>query len=192
MTRLEAKEFLISLGVAEPDDTAITNYLNTVNGEIQKERSKAEQYKKDSEKVAELQAQLDAINSQNMTDLEKSQKETQAANDRIAALEKQIKESNIRKGLAEKGVSGEDADKFVSALMEGTFDVESFGNIFEAGKKSAVSEYEKKSLGSTPNPNGEGGDGAKTPTEMDKAVDIAKNALCGAAKESTDIINAYK
>lgn len=192
MTRLQVKDFLVSLGVVDPTEEQISTYLNNVNGEIQKERLKAESYKKDSEKVAELQAQLDAINQQNMTDIEKAQNDTKVAQDRIAQLEAQIKEANIRRGLSDKGIVGDDADKFVKALMEGTFDVESFGAIYEAGQKSAVANFEKEALKNTPNPKGSGADdSAKEKTEMDKAVDIAKTVLGGADK-SSDIINAYK
>lgn len=193
LSRLQAKDFLISLGVAEPTDTQISDYLNSVMGEVKKEKDRAEQYKKDSDKVAELQAKLDEINSQNLTDIEKANKATETANERIAELERQIKESNIRKGLAEKGIVGEDADKFVSGLMDGNFDAEAFGAIYENGKKSAIADFEKKALEDTPNPNGVGSDGKEPEkTEMDKAVELAAKSLGGADKSSADIINAYK
>lgn len=190
MTRLQAKDFLISLGIAEPTEEAITNYLNNMNGEIQKERIKAEAYKKDSEKVAELQAQLDAINQQNMTDIEKAQNDTKIANDRIAQLEAQIKEANIRKGLTDKGITGEDADKFVKALMEGTFDAESFGAIYEAGQKNAVANFEKEALKNTPNPKG-GQEPPETKTDADKLAEAYTKSLGDTSKSSADIVNAY-
>ena len=36
MTREQAKQNLISIGVAEPTDEQISSYLNQVNGETQK------------------------------------------------------------------------------------------------------------------------------------------------------------
>ena len=61
MTREQAKQNLISIGVAEPTDEQISSYLNQVNGETQKEKDKANQYKAKADKADELQTQLDEI-----------------------------------------------------------------------------------------------------------------------------------
>lgn len=42
MSREQAKKNLISFGIEEPSEEQITNYLNQVNGETQKEKEKAE------------------------------------------------------------------------------------------------------------------------------------------------------
>ena len=59
MTREDAKKNLIACGIAEPTDEQITNYLNQVNGAIKTEKDRAEKYKAESEKVTDLQKQLD-------------------------------------------------------------------------------------------------------------------------------------
>ena len=115
MTRNDVKELLISAGVAEPTDDAITNFLNKHNADVQKEKDLANKYKSDATKVAELQAQLDALNSQNLSDIERAQQEMEKANGRVADLEKQIKDMQVKKALAEKGIVGEDAEKLFGA-----------------------------------------------------------------------------
>ena len=42
MTREQAKQNLIAIGVAEPTDEQVSNYLNQVNGETKKEKDKAD------------------------------------------------------------------------------------------------------------------------------------------------------
>ena len=50
MTRAEAKQQLISLGIAEPTEEQITNLLNSVNAETQKEKQRADALKADADK----------------------------------------------------------------------------------------------------------------------------------------------
>ena len=72
MTREQAKQNLISIGVEDPTDEQITNYLNQVNGETQKEKDKAAQYKEKADKADEYKAKIDELEAGNMTELEKA------------------------------------------------------------------------------------------------------------------------
>ena len=45
MTREQAKQNLIAIGVAEPTDEQVSNYLNQVNGETKKEKARADRHK---------------------------------------------------------------------------------------------------------------------------------------------------
>jgi len=189
MTRLQAKDFLISLGIEEPTDEAISNYLNNVNGEIRKEKDRADQYKKDSEKVAELQKQLDELNSANLSDIEKANKATEDANNMIATLQKQIATMNTKNSLLANGIKDDEADKIIESMNSGSFDASILGAIIADRTKSAVADFEKKALERTPNPSGSEGE-PEVKTEMDKAVEIAKGAISSEGK-SADIINAY-
>ena len=58
MTREQAKQNLISIGVADPTDEQITNYLNQVNGETQKEKDKAAEYKEKADKQMSTKPKL--------------------------------------------------------------------------------------------------------------------------------------
>lgn len=194
MTRLQAKDFLnSSLGIEEPTEEQITNYLNSVNGETKKEKERADQYKKDSEKVEELQKALDELNSQNLSDIEKANKATESANNEIASLKRQINAMKTKNSLLDNGIKGDEADKIIESLNSGSFDASILGEIIADRTKNAVADYEKQALKDTPNPSGGTGETEQKneTTEMDKAVELAKATLGGADK-STEIINAYK
>lgn len=192
MTRLQAKDFLISLGIEEPTDEAVSNYLNSVNGEIKKEKDRAEQYKKDADKVAELQKALDELNSANLSDIEKANKMTETAQNEVAELKRQIAQMNTKNSLLANGLTDDEANKVIESLNGGSFDASIIGSIIADRQKSAIAEYEKKNLQSTPNPDGgNGGEEPKAKTDMDIAVELAKTSLGGADK-SADIVNAYK
>lgn len=120
MTREQAKEFLKTFGI-EPTEEQITNYLNTVNGEVKKEKDRADRLKAEADKVTDLQKQLDEINGKSMTDIEKAQKEAQTANDRAASLEAELKSMRYKAELAKAGVGADDVDKFFNENGEVDF-----------------------------------------------------------------------
>lgn len=181
---------LISLGVENPTDSQITDYLNSVNGEVSKERAKVADLKASADKAEELQKQLDEINNRDLTELQKAQRDFEVAQKEIETLKAQMKRTNIQKGLAEKGIIGDEANAFVDSLMAGEFNAEAFGTIFDSAKKSAVSEYEKKMLDETPNPIG-GNGGTPTKTEAECVAENYAKSFGEATKKSSDIVNAY-
>ena len=191
MTRIEAKEFLeSSLGITEPTKEQIDSYLNRVNGEIQKEKDRAEQYKKESAKVAELQEQLDALNSANLSDIEKANNETKKANTRIAELEQLLTQMRTKSSLSDIGIVGEEADKLIESLKGGSLDASILGEIISNRTKTAVADYERKALESTPNPTGS----QSTPdikSEADKLAEGYVKSQGDNSKSSADIVSAY-
>ena len=86
LVREQAKENLKTLGVAEPTEEQVTNYLNQVGGETQKEKELANKYKTDALKVADLQKKLDELNDANLSEIEKANKATETANRKGIAL----------------------------------------------------------------------------------------------------------
>lgn len=152
MTREQAKQNLILLGIAEPDDAAITNYLNQVNGESQKEKAKADQYKKDADKVKDLTAQLEAMQNANLTDIEKANKATDEANQKIAELQKNIAKMENQKKLAEMGIIGEDAEKLIHE--DGSLDFEVLSGIISNRESAAATKKEQEIANNATNPNG--------------------------------------
>lgn len=190
MTRNDVKELLISAGVAEPTDDAITNFLNKHNADVQKEKDLANKYKSDATKVAELQAQLDALNSQNLSDIERAQQEMEKANGRVADLEKQIKDMQIKKALAEKGIVGEDAEKLFGA--DGSLDIEFLGQIISDRVTQAKAQAEKDLLNGTPNPTGSNKDNGNEKSAEDLLVESIANDFAGVNKGASDIVAKYE
>ena len=178
MTREQAKQNLIAIGVAEPTDEAITNYLNQLNGAVKVEKDRADKLKADADRVIELQAQLEEINNKGLSEVDKANKATKQANERVAELEKTIKTMQNKTKLAEMGIIGETADKFFTESGEIDFAV--LGQILSDTKASAMAEKEAEIEGKATNPgSGASGDG-------EAIADGAKYAQAFNAKYSTN------
>lgn len=167
MNRETAKQNLINIGIEEPTEKQISDYLDQVNGESKRERERADRFKADAAKVVDLQKQLDDAAQANMTDAQKQQDALDKANQKIASLEKEMARSKLLGSLASKGIIGEDAEKLVSE--DGQLDVEILGKILSERETSAAAQKEAELLKKTPNPDGrvgEGGTGDKTTAEQ--------------------------
>lgn len=190
MNREQATANLKSIGIEEPTQEQITNYLNQVNGETKREKDRADKYKADAELTAQLQAKIDEINNANLSELEKANLQTETANKKIAELEKDIKIMNLKTSLAENGIVGEDADNIVNGLSAGTLDANALGSLISKKVELAVAEKEKEFLLNTPNPNG----GTGNPGEKSDAEKLAEKiggTIGGDNKVSTDVVSKY-
>lgn len=190
MNREQATANLKSIGIEEPTQEQITNYLNQVNGETKREKDRADKYKADAELTAQLQAKIDEINNANLSELEKANLQTETANKKIAELEKDIKIMNLKTSLAENGIVGEDADNIVNGLSAGTLDANALGSLISKKVELAVAEKEKEFLLNTPNPNG----GTGNPDEKSDAEKLAEKiggTIGGDNKVSTDVVSKY-
>lgn len=181
------REELIAMGISEENaDKIMADYGSTV----QKANAKAEQYKAKANKADELQTQLDELNSQNMTELEKATTALETANQKIAELEKKDTVRTQRANAMEKfGLTAEQASKVVTD--DGATDYEVLGQIFADSKKTAIAEYEKQKLDNTPNPGGTkvGSDNEKNEAEK-IAERIGKN-LAGTNENAKSIVDSY-
>lgn len=166
MTREQAKKNLIAFGIEEPSEEQVTNYLNQIGAETKKEKDRADGYKANADKAAELQVELDRINEQNLSDIEKANKATETANNRVAELEKQVKSMQTKASLAELGIIGEQAEKLINT--DGAVDFAVLGQIISDRETRAAAKKESDLLDSTKNPGGSaGGDPAD-----DKPADV--------------------
>lgn len=177
MTREQAKAAMVGLGVAEPNEDQITAFLNQINGAVKSERDRAERYKAEADKVTDLQAQLDELNNKGLSDVEKANKATEAANNRIAELEKSLKTMQTQKELAALGITGEDAEKFFNE--DGSLNFATLGQILTTKEKNAAAAKEAELAGKAGNPGGSNGGG-----EPEKSV--AETYAEGYAKRMTE------
>lgn len=191
MTREQAREALKSYGVAEPTEEQITNYLNTVNGEVKKEKDRADRLKAEADKVTELQKQLDEINGKSMTDIEKAQKEAQTANERAASLEAELKRMKWNAELAKAGVEAENVEKFFNENGEVDFAV--LGQIISGARAAGAANKEAEIAGKATNPGGgtQQSGGHDDKTEAEKMAEVIGKTLGGNSKESADILSQY-
>lgn len=200
VTREQATEQLKAVGVENPTDEQITTYLNNVNAEANKEKSKAEKYKEDASRAADLQKQLDDLQSQSLTDVEKAQKENEKLQQQIAELTSNSFRSEAKAIL--KGSGLEDAD--IDALLPGMIadldkveDVQARANAYVSAmnkfRDNAIKEHDKEVLNNTQTPGGnndDGGDDKKT--EAEKFAEAMVKESASEVKGADDIIGAYK
>ena len=177
------REELIAMGISEENaDKIMADYGSTV----QKANAKAEQYKAKADKADELQSQLDELNSQNMTEVEKATKALELANQKIAELEKRDAIRTQRANAMEKfGLTAEQASKVVTD--DGATDYEVLGQIFADSKKSAIAEYEKQKLDGTPNPGGSTGGSGEEKTTAERLVE----KFYSGQKQENNILSHY-
>lgn len=177
------REELIAMGISEENaDKIMADYGSTV----QKANAKAEQYKEKANKADELQTQLDELNSQNMTEVEKATSALEVANKKIAELEKKDTVRTQRANAMEKfGITAEQASKVVTD--DGATDYEVLGQIFADSKKSVIAEYEKQKLDDTPNPGGSAGGSGEEKTNAEKLVE----KYYSGQKQNNDVLSHY-
>lgn len=186
MTRADAKQKLISYGIAEPTEEQITDLLNSINSETQKEKQRADALKADADKAADLQAELDRINAEKMTDAEKQAKDLEKANNRIAELEKAQQLITQRNSVAEKfNVTAEQAKQIVKD--DGSFDYDVLGQIISDKEKAAATAKEQEIAGKAGNPNGASGGGA----DNKSAAENIATKLFGGQKQENNILKHY-
>lgn len=189
MTREQAKQNLISIGVAEPTDEQISSYLNQVNGETQKEKDKANQYKAKAEKADELQTQLDEIEAGNLTEVEKVNKDLEAANNLIAKLQKDNAVRDQREAaMTNFKITAEQAKAVVKD--DGSLDYTELGKIMSEKETAAAQAKEQEIANNTTNP---GGSSTGSSEENKKTADVenAEKISFGEASANNEAKNHY-
>ena len=187
MTREQAKQKLISFGVAEPTDEQISDLLNSINAETKKEKDRADGYKAKADKADELQTQLDELNNQNLSDIEKANKALETANNRIAELEKTQTIATQRNSVAEKfKVTSEQAKQIVKD--DGSLDYDILGQIISDKEKAAATAKEQEIAKNATNPGGGSAGGSNEPKTT--AEKIAQK-MFGGQKQVNNILSHY-
>jgi len=189
MTREQAKALLVTLGIETPTEEQITNYLNSVNKEVKSEKDRAEKYKAEADKTADLQKQLDEINSKGLTDVEKANKATEDALKKVAELEKNIKTMQTQKELAALGITGEDADNMFNE--DGSLNFTTLGQILTAREKNAATAKEKELAGNAGNPNGSSGSGEPEKTDAEKFAESYAKRVAESNKAQSEAMASY-
>lgn len=205
MTREQAKQVLIGMGIEEPSDEQVTKYLDSVTGEVKKEKDKNTSLKEKADKTEALQKELDELKQQNMTDAEKAelehQKEKAANEKRISDLETALANSQkealtgkITSIFASAGMKGDayaGAIKAFSvlpaedALNEAQSFVDGISTENKTALETAKAAWEKEVLENTPNPGGGTNGGKKE--EKSKAEEYFEKYLPSKGTESKTI-----
>lgn len=187
MTREQAKQNLIAIGVAEPTDEQVSNYLNQVNGETKKEKDKADQYKEKADNADKLQKKLDELEAGNLSELEKANKALETANQQIAELQKKNAIRDLReKAMTDFKVTAEQAKTIVKE--DGSFDTAELGKIMSEKETAAAQAKEQEIANNTTNP---GGGTAGKENENKTTAEKLVEKLYGGQKQNNDILSHY-
>lgn len=192
MTREQAKQVLIGMGIEEPSDEQVTKYLDSVTEEVKKEKDKNTSLKEKADKAEALQKELDELKQQNMTDAEKAELERQkekAANEKrisdlesaLATSQKEALTGKITSIFANAGMKGDAYAGAIKAFSnmnakDALKEAQTFVDGISVENKNALdtakAAWEKEALENTPNPGG-GKSGGK-PEKKSEASEYAK------------------
>lgn len=173
MTREQAKQNLILIGVSEPTDEQVSNYLNQVNGETKKEKDRADGYKSKADKADELQTQLDELQAGNLTELEKANKALETANQQIADLQKSNAIRDQREAAMNNfKITAEQAKTVVKD--DGSLDYTELGKIMSEKETAAAQAKEQEIAKNQDIPGGgsTGGSGKEKTADVENAEQI--------------------
>ena len=189
MTREQAKQNLIAIGVAEPTDEQVSNYLNQVNSETKKEKDRADGYKAKADTADGLQKQLDELQTGNLTELEKANKALDTANQQIAELQKNNAIRDLReKAMTDFNVTAEQAKAIVKE--DGSFDTAELGKIMSEKETAAAQAKEQEIANNSANPGG--GNSNQNLEKKTEAEKIATSLISGNSKsQNSDVLSHY-
>ena len=145
---------------------------------------------------ADIQKQLDTINDQTLSESEKAQKERERlqaeyekqmaeSNEKIAKLEAEMKKAETMKQLAERGITGEDADNFFNE--DGSLNFETLGKVLSERETAARNDEVQKIAKNTTNP---GGSSAGGETKDEKPADVQNAESLSFGNISEDALKA--
>lgn len=175
MTREEAKQNLIVLGIAEPTDEQVTSYLNQFHNQPKPNPTPAP-----TPTPTPAPAPTPQPNP--------TPEPTPGSGEDIETLKNQIEElrrENVKKDIrayaAEKGLTGEQAEKvlagFKDDLESAKAAIDSMSEIISARETSAAQAKEKEILDKSTNPGGgsggSGGGGDDKPEDVKNAEQIS-------------------
>lgn len=190
MTREQAKQNLIAIGVAEPTDEQVSNYLNQVNGETKKEKDRADGYKAKADTADDLQKQLDELQAGNLTELEKANKALDTANQQIAELQKNNAIRDLReKAMTDFEVTAEQAKAIVKE--DGSFDTAELGKIISEKETAAAQAKEQEIANGSTNPGGGTAGGNKAGADNKTNAEKIAESIISNAPKNNDVLSHY-
>lgn len=173
----------------EATDEQITNLLNQSNKEVLNEKNKIAQYKEKADKANELQAKIDELESNGLSETEKANKALETANARIAELEKAQTLATQRNTAAAKfKVTAEQAAQIVKD--DGSFDYDVLGQIISDKETAAAKAKEDEIAKNSTNPSGSNG-GGETQTETEKIAKEIGSKWSDANKTAESVLKDY-
>lgn len=183
MTREEARQNLVALGIEEPTEAQVTNYLNQFHSNRQPAQAP----------VQNPAQSLDTNQSPAPNpEQEPHNSELENALNRIMELENENRRKDIAAYASAKGLTGEQADKILNAFGDNVDSakvaVDSISQIISDNRTAAAQEKEQELAGRATNPGG--GSSNNPGGEKSSAEKLAAKFFSG-QKQETNILSHY-
>lgn len=167
MTRAQAKQQLIDLGIAEPTEEQISKLLDSVTEETKSEKARADKYREKADKADNLEKQLTDLQNQNLSDDEKRQKEKEELEKKVAELTANSFKSEAKAILKGAGMDDESIEALLPGMIADTLEntqarANAYVSAMNKSIENAIKAKEKDDLDGTGTPGGEGGEDDKT------------------------------
>lgn len=155
--------------------------LNQHHEELSAEKAKNKASDDNEATIKELRKQIEEMQNKDLSDVEKMQKQIDELTKANQTANSTIRNMEMKADLLGKGISAEDADKFIEGMKAEKFDA----GILESMIKNAVAEKEKADMKNTPNLGGTSGGEKKSDAE--KFVE----GLYSSENKPQDILSNY-
>lgn len=193
MTRTQAKQQLIDLGISEPTEEQITKLLDSVTEETKSEKARADKYKEKADKADDLEQQLTDLQNQNLSDDEKRQKEREQLEQKVAELTANSFKSEAKAILKGAGMDDESIEALLPGMIADTLEntqarANAYVSAMNKSIENAIKNREKDDLDGTGTPGGEGGEDDKT----DDVKNAESLSFGGVDKNAQTTRNYYK
>ena len=170
------REELLAMGLTEEQvDKVMADHAKVV----QAANAKADKYKTDAQKAADLQKQLDEIEQQNLSELEKEKKAREAAEKQAADLQKQLTQTAVEGIFAKANLTGDEFTGIIGALSAldletAKTNAESFVSGISKRDEANKTQWQKETFDKTPNPGAGDPNKGGDPGEKSAAAEYAK------------------
>lgn len=194
MTREEAKQNLVALGIEEPTDAQVTNYLNQFHNNRPAPAPNPNPAPKPEPQPQPTPAPVP--NPQpNQNPAPQNDDEIEKLRKQIDALQKENIKKDIRAYAAEKGLTGEQAENVLAGFQD-NYDlaktaIDSMSQIIADKETAAAQAKEQEIARGTNNPGGGTGGGNKQKTDAEKTAEAIGKELSGANKSAESIVESY-
>lgn len=206
MTREDVKKLF-----PDASEEQITGLLNQNNSEIAREKAKAEKIKSDSEKwktdaekAAELQAKLESLENEKLTEEERRKKDEEKLRNELDEKWKQMEQANIdlqnqlnseriKSYAGSKNLTGEKIETILKSFGS-NYDlavsaIDSMVELITARESAAALAKEQEIAKASGNPSGQGvGGGSQNSEAVNMAIASAKRA----ASANESILKNYR
>lgn len=181
MTREQAKSVLIKLGIAEPTDQQVSDYLNSFTPDIQKEKDKLNKYKEDAEKLKEAQAELEELKNKDLSEAEIARKELEKVQAQMETMKRESILTAVKATLNASGLDESDYKDFIDGFVSDDMEISktranAFIKTLEKTRKDTDTKLREELMDNTPGKDGKGGESTTpdTKTEAEKFVESMK------------------